>query len=164
MRERARIGLSFRPSSSGVACLMPLLAEEEWRWISERSGRQVGCRIRWTGRQHPKRRKGSEDLSSGHCTGRWRKRQQRQRRKSIWGLAVCVLPLSLPQPVRVGLCFLIAMVSMVSMVSISPCASQLSHLLLFFSLWTFRCCFSLFPPSVFPLCTLCPCFLFVSLF
>lgn len=87
MRERARIRLSFRPSSSGVACLMPLLAEEEWRWISAKSGRQVGCRIRWTGRQHPKHRRGSEDLSSSHWS--IEKGQQRRRRRSIW-LFVCL--------------------------------------------------------------------------
>lgn len=53
-----------------------------------RSGRQVGCRIRRTGRQHPKHGKGSEKDDSGWLAGWLARGQQRRRREE--GQAGCV--------------------------------------------------------------------------
>lgn len=75
------------------------------------------------------------------------KGQQRRRWSLVWLFVSC---LPLPQSVRVGLCFLVAI-----LISISLCLSAFS-LTLVLSLWTFRSCFLLAFPSDFSLCTPCP--------
>lgn len=111
---------------------MPLLAEEEWRWISERSGRQGDAA--YAGQGGSIQSAGKAQKISAVATDGWIGRERTAKAKTRIGLAVCVLPLPFfafaqvcpcrPLLLSLDLDFVVCL-----SLSFSLSVSQLSHLL-----------------------------------